>query len=380
MARRRPCDATLPRPRVFTYSLPRHIAPVPTAWRMLRGLNTWLQASRYSEPDGDCADFFLVPSHPSRGDDAGVARMFGYIRGQWPYWNRTVERGLARHLLMLPCDHGAGDCAYSRPMVPYKWAHLSPPGRFSGAEQENGKPYRRPRPHEQPIADWGGLAWEQLNPASPSRAVIFLQFNGKADQLGHADGRCLVCFQPGLDVRLPTPEMHMCGPLCGLHHVPNPDGHGRVQLPVAVQRELLGRHVRPGVGLAERHTAPRSSAADAAASVERRSSSCLLWWAGADRGNNADRKMLLEQAAGQADLCVTNTLSGARGANSSALSGRCEAATTGCNAAGALATTVGMDMSHSLSRADYCYSPLGWDNGDSDRYLPAVLHGCVPVM
>eukprot|EP00966_Prymnesium_polylepis_P248179 5738413-Prymnesium_polylepis.1 len=36
-------------------------------------------------------------------------------------------------------------------------------------------------------------------------------------------------------------------------------------------------------------------------------------------------------------------------------------------------------MGRAMSRADYCYSPLGWDNGDSDRYLPAVLHGCVPV-
>ena len=45
-----------------------------------------------------------------------------------------------------------------------------------------------------------------------------------------------------------------------------------------------------------------------------------------------------------------------------------------------LAATPVMDMSRSMSRADFCYSPLGWDNGDSDRYLPAVLHGCVPVM
>ena len=29
--------------------------------------------------------------------------------------------------------------------------------------------------------------------------------------------------------------------------------------------------------------------------------------------------------------------------------------------------------------ADSCISPLGQTQGDSDRYLPAILYGCVPV-
>ncbi|KAL3910582.1 MAG: hypothetical protein SGPRY_009002, partial [Prymnesium sp.] len=204
-----------------------------------RALLSWIQASPYHETDGDCSDFFVVPSHHPKNEDAFVAQLFGYIRATWPWWNRTVEQGLARHILLLACDHGAGDCAYSRPIVPYKWAHLSP-----ASEQTKSilaeRAWRRSRRFSQAVADWGGIGWELLNPASPARAIIFLQYNGKADHLRHAEGRCLVCFQRGLDVRLPTPELHMCGPHCGMHSVA--DGEGRIAFPVAVQRELLESH------------------------------------------------------------------------------------------------------------------------------------------
>ena len=33
-----------------------------------------------------------------------------------------------------------------------------------------------------------------------------------------------------------------------------------------------------------------------------------------------------------------------------------------------------------MPNATFCYSPLGHDSGDSDRYIPAILFGCIPVM
>ena len=33
-----------------------------------------------------------------------------------------------------------------------------------------------------------------------------------------------------------------------------------------------------------------------------------------------------------------------------------------------------------MKSARFCFSPRGWDNGDSDRYLPALFYGCIPVM
>ena len=32
-----------------------------------------------------------------------------------------------------------------------------------------------------------------------------------------------------------------------------------------------------------------------------------------------------------------------------------------------------------MARSDFCYSPPGQYHGDSDRYLPAVLYGCIPI-
>ena len=32
-----------------------------------------------------------------------------------------------------------------------------------------------------------------------------------------------------------------------------------------------------------------------------------------------------------------------------------------------------------MASSDFCFSPLGQTQGDSDRYLPAVLYGCIPV-
>ena len=32
-----------------------------------------------------------------------------------------------------------------------------------------------------------------------------------------------------------------------------------------------------------------------------------------------------------------------------------------------------------MAQSDFCFAPPGQSNGDSDRYLPAILYGCVPV-
>ena len=33
-----------------------------------------------------------------------------------------------------------------------------------------------------------------------------------------------------------------------------------------------------------------------------------------------------------------------------------------------------------LQDSDFCYSPLGGNGGDTDRYVPAILFGCLPVL
>ena len=69
------------------------------------------------------------------------------------------------------------------------------------------------------------------------------------------------------------------------------------------------------------------------------------------RHNNGDRSALLG-LNGTAGWCVVNTEDAGRQ----------------------------LRLPEAMRRSEFCYSPRGWDQGDSDRYLPAVLHGCVPVM
>ena len=67
-----------------------------------------------------CADYFFVPMRPENmvngrmTGDASFARLYAYIRETWPYWNRTVDAGTARHFHLLPCVHGPGDCGYGQ--------------------------------------------------------------------------------------------------------------------------------------------------------------------------------------------------------------------------------------------------------------------------
>jgi hypothetical protein len=142
-----------------------------------------------------------------------------------------VERGLARHFWLLPGDHGAGDSAYSRPAFPNKYSGPRPRRRPGG---QGSPPTATGESVEQYVWRTWGKAWEALNPASPSRLLFSLTYHGVADGLTSSTGHCLICFHPGLDIRLPQPENHECGPLCGLHR----DGN-RALLPTAVKRAML---------------------------------------------------------------------------------------------------------------------------------------------
>lgn len=51
-------------------------------------------------------------------------------------------------------------------------------------------------------------------PAHPDRVFSHLQFNGLRDGADSGQEHCLVCFQQGKDIQLVTAEM-VCGPLCG---------------------------------------------------------------------------------------------------------------------------------------------------------------------
>ena len=112
-----PCSPSLPKPRIFIYDLPRRVLPRQGNWRLTVDLPRWLASSPFVETSGECADYYLVPSYPHncvsdrKGQlcgDGNTARAFDYIRTRWPWWNRTARLGVARHVMLLPCDDGPG--------------------------------------------------------------------------------------------------------------------------------------------------------------------------------------------------------------------------------------------------------------------------------
>lgn len=329
---------TGPRPRVYIYP-ESGLVPKGMRWRLGTQLTEWIATSVYFEPDGDCADYFLLPGHvdnvASREDmrplgDIRNSRLFDYVRHRWPWWNRTMLAGTARHMVLLPCDHGPGDCGWDRPIMPFKYWPSKNPAIHT---------LRNEAAHVAEIRRVWGADWELINPASPRRLLFFLQYSGWADQLQNARGVCINCFQAGVDVRLPTPEDHSCGPLCGIaRKLP---GVGPLT-PAARRYSMASRAVHWG-GVARPSAVARGP---------RRN--CTLFWAGTAVGSNSARKGLLS-LNGSAGMCIVGT-------------NRQDEASRR------------VDMPTAMRDAHYCYSPRGWDNGDSDRYTPAILYGCVPLM
>ena len=82
-------------------------------------------------------------------------------------------------------------------------------------------------------------------------------------------------------------------------------------------------------------------------------------------GNNPDRRALMRHMH-QHGVCVRNTA--------------CAEQARNCAEGPGTMPPGNWSLGEAMAAAHFCFSPRGWDNGDSDRYLPAVLHGCVPLM
>lgn len=298
------CDPALPRPRVYTYPLPTEFHTPRIGWRDVQGFFRRLRSSPYAETDGNCADFFAI-NHFAGANESLLLRMFHHIVTAYPYWNRTADRGLARHLLYLPCDHGPSDCSYERPM------HLE---------------------RKEVLNQLG------INPVARRRNTIFLVLNGLEDRRTVGSRTtCRCCFSPGLDIRLPTPHHHLCGPLCGYREA-ELRTHSVWALARAEQEEAL-RGRRP----------------------------VRFFWAGSARRPNDARHELLRHHGRREGWRVLSLAKVKTGRHPGGLPGLPPP------------TATRPFIPREMSQADFCGSPPGWDGGDSDRYLPAILFGCIPV-
>lgn len=189
--------------------------------------------------------------------------------------------------------------------------------------------------HKRALPGW----WD---PASASRVVGHIQWNGLCDGVDAQQRNCLVCFQRGKDVQIATAE-NVCGPLCG---------YGRAEL----------AKYSPWSRSAE-HRAMRE-----AAHAEGRFSRTNLFFyggrlhAGRGPGDPTGRAQLLA-FRNESDFKIVNTV--------------------GDDPDQPLPPDerkLWRNFAVEMSDAEFCYSPLGQSEGDTDRYVPAILMGCIPVM
>jgi hypothetical protein len=329
-------EHSLPRPRVYLY--PEWIGtPQPytlTYDARLEILARQLRRSRHHTTDGRCADFLLVHSYITPGTPPSsrhVLALFDRIARELPYWNASRSGRLARrvsHLLISPCDHGPGDCMYDR------------------------KSWSAPK-H---AARGGGLVrWRELNPASPRRAIGFITLSG-------APAPNPTNFLPGVDVRVPAWELHQCGPFCGMPHASEPDKLAalralRAHSPWPLHFRRLHKLKTHRLDLWRMLT--NSSVALPAPLQARRPYRLFFAGRATKAGVRAD---LFAAHGGRADFLLHDT------------SGRFPPAdATKWNSSAADV------FPRAMASSDFCASPLGQSDGDSDRYLAAMLYGCVPV-
>mmetsp|Transcript_6263 Transcript_6263/g.23078 ORF Transcript_6263/g.23078 Transcript_6263/m.23078 type:complete len:742 (-) Transcript_6263:220-2445(-) len=214
-------------------------------------------------------------------------------------------------------------------------------------------------------------------PGSPDRtAVGFLNYNGRQG--------AEVYFRKGLDVRLASHDSHVCGPLCGFSQQ-------------ALHAHSPWTHMRE-VSTAEEAFAEENALRDLNRNasqyfylpmeVHKRERPNIFFFAGTMRYHMGDAGMSGNSRSGALrhevwryhheregyviqDRCLRD------------LKHRCHG-TTGYVAPSEeianLTKQPSLNFAKQMSSTQFCLSAPGQQGGDSDRYLPAVLLGCIPVV
>eukprot|EP00899_Mesostigma_viride_P009494 jgi/Mesvir1/18546/Mv17064-RA.1 len=181
---------------------------------------------------------------------------------------------------------------------------------------------------------------DDINPANPERNVMFLTLNGVQDGM-HREA-CLDCFQRGKDIQLVTHNNHLCGPLCGF------------------TLERL-RELSPFSRIdANGDTLPHARVPDYS------TRNITLFFSGQAGWRRVDdpsgRYPLLAYHRDRPGWAVFDTFEPPP------------------EVARERPPHEKVDYAAYMSSSVFCASPLGKYGGDPDRYLPAILLGCIPVV
>lgn len=184
-----------------------------------------------------------------------------------------------------------------------------------------------------------------VKPSSPHRRILLAQWNGRADGYNAGDEAfCESCVQRSKDIVLPTAR-NACGPYCGSDRA-------------TLRRWAMWHHKAPSEPL----EALRYSESWPNRPI-------TVFWAGqvpppqlehtADPKNDVSGRGVFYRAfRAEAGWSLHQTYDWK------------------ANKPTPLATS----MLEMMRNATFCFSPLGHVGGDQDRYLPALLTGCIPVM
>ena len=312
--------AGVTRPSIYLYPESVGIPPFSMAYdARMSFLHERIRLSQHHTTNGECADFFLLHNFVgTKQSSAWMMQLMSRVAREYPFFNRTHKNGPVRHFFLTPCDHGPGDCMFDRERLP----HID-----------------------------GAVPWSAIDPQSPDRRVGFLTFNGALGAHNH--------FQRNVDIRLPAFDTHQCGVYCGIPHL----GNTKRQLPAA---RIILRRYSPWNGAnmtsisASAHThLPRSL---------RSRRRYRLFWAGRATKHGA-RGDLFKHHANRSDFLLVDT------------SGRFPPTATAAalEGSGVIRQSDPHFLAWGMAHSDFCLSPLGQSDGDSDRYLPALLYGCIPV-
>jgi hypothetical protein len=182
------------------------------------------------------------------------------------------------------------------------------------------------------------------SPSSDTRIIRHIVWNGRSDV---HEGECQACFIADLDIAMPTAE-NACGPLCGgtREHLTRYAAWREEDAPRSLAqavRYVSGWPARPTrffwSGQVGRHALNGVGPNDYLNDVSGRNALYTVW-------RDVPGYELHQSYDWEADKAVK---------------------------------PYNWTILEKMSQSTFCFSPLGHRGGDMDRYLPAILTGCIPV-
>ena len=183
---------------------------------------------------------------------------------------------------------------------------------------------------------------DEFNPASHKRRYILVQWNGLADGADSGQGFCNNCMQSGRDIQMPTAEM-TCGIKCNSYSVDFKKTKLMYVWPKKGVQSMLTSMQYVGSWEPRRYVVTYTGRVPPDRAIDDDISG-RFWFA----------SLYLNRS----DWFVRSTYNYVTNTHS----------------------PVDTPIIELMRNSTFCYSPLGGQGGDTDRYIPALFAGCIPIM